>query len=465
VISEKERLSYLRRLRFPQPLEDEFQRHYFAQNRGFIRICLVAAAIPILLQAWYGWRRFGRVSPLHNPGSWHVLLLGLRVGVTFLPSAWRVFYPVAVGLAVMESLILGIPGFGLIAAAYNAPGTVGDIDRLLSNRLAGIFLWHLLFGLAFRLPARWMVLYLATEGLLVRQALAYSGLPPETVVLTAVTSLTVPALVYWLIAYHHERTARAEFIASRLLAEERDRSERLLLNVLPAPIADRLKAAPGTIADTHPEVSVLFADIVDFTPLSARLSPTTTVDLLNAIFSRFDALARQHGIEKIKTVGDAYMAVSGLPTARPDHLDALARMALEMQTAMEEFSQLGHGPIRLRIGLHTGLAVAGVIGTTKFAYDLWGDTVNTASRLESHGVPGKIQVSAAVAEKLRDQFRFTHRGPVEMKGCGRVDTYFVEGELIPGEPAVLAARSGGEGPLRPVPADDPAGVAADGSPS
>jgi len=205
---------------------------------------------------------------------------------------------------------------------------------------------------------------------------------------------------------------------------EQEKSERLLLNILPKPIADRLKQGQSVIADSFTEVTVLFADIVDFTRLSAQMSPTELVVLLNEIFSTFDRLAEQHGLEKIKTIGDAYMVVGGLPTPRPDHAEAIAEMALDMQRAIQFKVENGE-PLRIRIGIHTGPVVAGVIGTRKFSYDLWGDTVNTASRMESHGLSGGIQVTATTHERLRDKYLFKKRGMIQVKSKGEMMTYLL----------------------------------------
>ncbi|GAB4479845.1 MAG: hypothetical protein Kow00124_25930 [Anaerolineae bacterium] len=210
---------------------------------------------------------------------------------------------------------------------------------------------------------------------------------------------------------------------------ERERSERLLLNVLPGPIAERLKRNEATIADSFPEVTVLFADIVDFTPLSQRFNPDELVALLNGIFSAFDELTERHGLEKIKTVGDAYMVVGGLPQPRPDHTAAVADLALAMQEAIGEFHTPDGEPFRMRVGMHTGPVVAGVIGSTKFIYDLWGDTVNTASRMEAFGVPGAIQVTEAIYTRLCDAFHMEERGMVEVKGKGAMRTYLLHGRL------------------------------------
>ncbi len=228
-----------------------------------------------------------------------------------------------------------------------------------------------------------------------------------------------------LICYQMDVSARREFTAMRLLGEERERSERLLLNILPASIAERLKTSEAAIADHSEEVTVLFADIVGFTPLSARKTPQALVQMLDRIFSEFDALAETHGLEKIKTIGDAYMAAAGLPERRVDHAPAAARMAQGMLAAVARIAAETGEALALRIGLHSGPVVAGVIGTKKFSYDMWGDTVNTASRMESHGVPGAIHCSEATAALLRKGFALTPRGAVEIEGKGVMHTFLL----------------------------------------
>jgi class 3 adenylate cyclase len=213
----------------------------------------------------------------------------------------------------------------------------------------------------------------------------------------------------------------------RLLLAEQERSERLLLNVLPAPIAARLKAGEAVIADAFPEVTVLFADIVDFTRRSRQVSPAQVVAALNELFSAFDRLAQHHGLEKIKTIGDAYMVAGGLPQPRPDHAEVIAEMALAIQAEVARRADPSGQPLQVRIGIDTGPVEAGVIGTSKFSYDLWGDTVNTASRMESHGVAGCIQVTERTYQRLRDGYRFQRRGPIQVRGMGELVTYFLLG--------------------------------------
>lgn len=214
----------------------------------------------------------------------------------------------------------------------------------------------------------------------------------------------------------------------RQLQAEQARSERLLLSILPAPIAERLKQGQSTVAESYADASVLFADIVDFTEICTRRSAIAVVDMLNQIFSAFDQLAEQHGLEKIKTIGDAYMVVGGVPVTRPDHAAAIAGMALDMLTALEAFNLEQSESLRLRIGISTGPVVAGVIGTRKFAYDLWGDTVNTASRMESNGIPGCIQVTESTYQSLQNHYHFEERGMIPVKGKGSLMTYLLKGK-------------------------------------
>jgi len=215
--------------------------------------------------------------------------------------------------------------------------------------------------------------------------------------------------------------------AEAALRHQQEQTERLLLNILPEPIADRLKQDTRTIAEDFAEVSVMFADIVGFTQIASHLSPIELIGLLNQIFSAFDHLSEKHGLEKIKTVGDAYMVVGGLPVRRDDHAVAIAEMALDIQAAIAQFRQDTGKEFNIRIGINTGPVVAGVIGIKKFSYDLWGDTVNIASRMESHGVPGYIQVTAATYERLREQYLFEQRGAIQVKGKGEMTTYFLIG--------------------------------------
>lgn len=229
-------------------------------------------------------------------------------------------------------------------------------------------------------------------------------------------------------------TAGLIFYYLRRLVAERRRSEGLLLNVLPASIAARLKEDDSAVADRFVEASVLFADIVGFTPHAQALEPEQLVEELNSYFTAFDNLVDDYGVEKIKTLGDGYLAVAGIPEPIEDHQARICRLALSMQEEFKRISEANTSGLMLRIGVHSGPVVAGIIGTKRFSYDLWGDTVNTASRMESHGVPGEIQVTAELAKHLQAEFRFGPVRNIEVKGKGRIPTRLLIGEA-PSEPA------------------------------
>jgi class 3 adenylate cyclase len=222
--------------------------------------------------------------------------------------------------------------------------------------------------------------------------------------------------------FHQDLVIREQ---SEALEREKDKSDRLLLNVLPVQIADRLREGESTIADHYPSVTVIFSDVVGFTPMAARLTPERVVDLLGGIFECFDELVAQRGLEKIKTIGDCFMAAGGLPEPVEDHAVRVVDLGFAMLGELERLSgQLGE-QLQLRIGIHSGPVVGGVIGTRKFAFDVWGDTVNIASRLENHGVPGRIHVSQATCRLIAGQFECQPRGQVELRGVGTIDTYLI----------------------------------------
>ncbi|MFN3347737.1 adenylate/guanylate cyclase domain-containing protein [Pseudorhodoplanes sp.] len=206
----------------------------------------------------------------------------------------------------------------------------------------------------------------------------------------------------------------------------KERNEALLLSILPRAVVDRINGGAAMVADHIPEATIVFADIVNFTPFSGQMSPSEVVSVLNRIFSAFDRLVEQHGAEKIKTIGDGYMVAVGIPEPCDDHAAIAARLSLVMLDAFDAIRREMDAPIALRIGVHTGPAIAGVIGERKFAYDIWGTTVNIASRMESHGAPGHVHVSKAVADRLAGQFRFVPRGAVEVKGAGLMETFWLE---------------------------------------
>ncbi|SOC51843.1 adenylate/guanylate cyclase domain-containing protein [Ornithinimicrobium cerasi] len=298
---------------------------------------------------------------------------------------------------------------------------------------SGMVLWGLFVPLAalalvgVRHSLVWLVAFLAELALLAALDpffLGYAAQLPRSLVVWffVLNVLGVTLSAYVMLAYFVEQRARAH----RALEVERERSERLLLNVLPQPIADRLKGGTGVIAERHESATVLFADLVGFTEYALVMAPEDLVALLDRIFTQFDRRAGEEGLEKIKTIGDAYMVAGGVPEARSGHVAAVARMALAMRSDIATLcAETGETWLQVRIGIDTGPVVAGVIGRRKFAYDLWGDTVNTASRMQSSALPGDIQVTSRVAAALDDSFIVQSRGTSQVRGKGPMETFLL----------------------------------------
>ena len=252
----------------------------------------------------------------------------------------------------------------------------------------------------------------------------------------ALNFVSISAMVYVLLWYFsREKIKLREAVDAqgRAVSMEKELSDRLLLNILPEPIAIRLKRQETNIADGHADVTVMFADIVNFTHMSEEMSPNETVHLLNDIFSEFDMLAEKHGIEKIKTIGDAYMAAGGLRSSTTQYVDAMADMALQMQAFVARYTAPNGERMSLRVGLATGAVVAGVIGRRKFSYDLWGDTVNVAARMSSEAHPGLIQVDAVTYRRLHNRYAFDEMQQIDVKGKGMMQVYNLLGAKLPAD--------------------------------
>jgi adenylate cyclase len=301
---------------------------------------------------------------------------------------------------------------------------------------SGVALWALIAPMGAIMwsprPARWFGGFFALLVLsaLIEPALTPAGVPAGLRLGFFVLNLGAPSLTAFVLLRYflHERDAARDALADehRKLQAERARSERLLLNVLPASIAERLKQGERTIADRS-VATVVFADLVGFTTYAHERQPEQVVQVLNEVVTWLDDLADRFGLEKIKTMGDAYMAVAGIPAPHTDHVAAVAEMALTLIETAPSLPGLDSGPLRMRVGIDTGSVVAGVIGIRKFSYDLWGDTVNTASRMETTGVPGRIQVTRQVVDALEHAYYFEPRGEIPVKGKGLMSTWFLVG--------------------------------------
>ncbi len=278
----------------------------------------------------------------------------------------------------------------------------------------------------------------AVFGLYLAAALLHFRVEDRSILIEGVFFLSSASTIATVGARLAHQLREREFSTRWALNHERDAAEQLLCSILPASIVKRLKRDQSAIAEAFMEATVMFVDIVGFTPLSARMPPGKLVEMLNQVFSKFDALTERHGLEKIKTIGDAYMVVGGVPTPRKDHAVAMATLALEMRDVTGSLHTPTGEPLQIRIGLNCGPVVAGVIGTTKFSYDLWGDTVNTAARMEAHAEPGTIQVTERAFERLRTQFHLEPRGSIDVKGKGPMKTYVLVGPRLSLRPPARA---------------------------
>jgi class 3 adenylate cyclase len=339
-------------------------------------------------------------------------VFGLALAVTFAP----------VGLTVNEAFI-GIAilaaGTGILRMMELATAVVGV--RYFAGLLLVILAAHSMFRLRFQTATLVSLLVVVAWALQI-------GLRSDTPwweYLNSTFFLVAAVILGMFGSYSIERFSRRAWLARRDAEEERERSERVLLNVLPEPIAERLKDEGGPLADAFPEATIMFVDLVDFTNLSSSLAPGRLVGLLNRLFTEFDRISEAHGVEKIGTSGDSYMAVAGVPLPVADHAERIADAALAMRDAVA--AREGDIEVEVRIGIATGPVVAGVIGEKRLYYDLWGMPVTIASRMQAHGLAGEIQVTGAVREALGGRYEFEERGPIEVKGVGEMRTWLLQG--------------------------------------
>lgn len=397
-------------------LEEEFQRYRFEKALPLSRLTLVLGAGLYaafgLLDQWVlpnavhaAWViRFGVVCPI---------VLGV-FGLSFTRMFRRFAQPLLATVTLSAGLgIVAIIGLGDQQAANLYYAGLVIVLFLTYTLLQLRFTYATLSSLIFMGAYEWVAIVLR---------------PTPSLILLSNNFFFVTANVVGMLAgYTLERGVRTDFLQRRVIETQRREADKLLRNVLPEAIAQRLKTEEGAIADYVPDVTVLFADFVGFTALSERLAPSALLHVLSEMFTAFDRLADKHGLEKIKTIGDAYMVAGGVPNPLPGHAKAVADMALEMLGEVAALGKKLDLPFQIRIGVHSGPVIAGVIGIKKFSYDLWGDTVNTASRLEAHGVAGAIQVSAMLRERLGDAYLFEERGVIQLKGKGPVEAYLLRG--------------------------------------
>ncbi len=374
-------------------------------------IALLTAASG-LIEAWF--------APMQSADA-TLLILRYGVAVPLLLAVAGLTRVPWCAARIQPLTFAGVQGFAWL---YAVPGLLAVPRDVLGPLL---FVWLFILTAsqaAARLRGRWLV----------ASALGVSAAALASVILTRppwvertvfLYTLATTLLVLLYSAWQQERSQRREFVMQKQIDLERQKVEELLLHILPRQVADRLKADNRVIADGFDCATVLFSDLVGFTPLATVTPPDQLLAMLDDLVSTFDDLADTLGLEKIKTIGDAYMVAGGLPDPQPDHAQRIARMALQMQAAMAQFNARRGSDLALRIGIHSGPVVAGIVGKHKFVYDLWGDSVNIASRMESHGAPGAIQVSDAAYALLRNDFQFEPRGTIEVKGKGEMKTWWL----------------------------------------
>ena len=413
-------------LQFSSPLEVRFLQDYARRSLAHVRSTLVTG---ILFYALFGvLDEVSVVDPDLKVLLWVIRygiicpVLGAILVLTFTPRFLR-------WMQLFNGLAILIAGLG-ICALRGVPVPVDNFDGAVIGLILVLIYAYTIARLRYLYAT---VISVTVSSLYLWVSLQLRGSPPEVEFQSGFYLLSTN-LIGIFASYSAEFAARKDFFQTQLLKLEQRRSEGLLLNILPQPIAEQLKRKQGIIAEYFQEVTILFADLVRFTELAAEIPPTELVGLLNLIISPFDELVDRYGLEKIKTIGDAYMAASGIPTPRSDHAVAAAELALAMQDAIQGFQLKDGRPLQLRIGLSSGPVVAGVIGTKKFIYDLWGDTVNLASRMESQGACGQIQVSQATYQRLKDRFWLEERGVIPIKGRGEMRTFWLRGSLS--DPAI-----------------------------
>lgn len=405
---------------------EEFHREIYlvTLERAYFVSYLQLGLNTFLLVA-FDWMTFRAGLWKENPGYRHAFIW--RVGVLVVFGMYVLVYrrlrPATQEDVQRKHRVLG----SAIVAWIIASGTWLSITNQYLISDVSIFAVSILAAaVAFPLPNRLRQLAypVALVGLML--GIQVIGASPQASLSLLTNASGVVAVAYFLERLTQKRQMGA-LIDAKVIESERALSDRLLTNILPESVAERLRTSPGMIADGFTSASILFADVCGFTTLAAKMSPATLVRLLNALFSRLDALLDEHGVEKIKTIGDAYMVASGLPTASNDHAVRLASFALDLQQAVREFNDAEGVEITVRVGMNSGPVVAGVIGSKRLIYDLWGDTVNVASRMESHGVPGRIQVTEATATLLAGHFEFEAPTKLKVKGLGDMPAYLLIG--------------------------------------
>ncbi len=420
----KEQKKSIRTLKFPGEMEAEFRREFLKKSLPAYRWLLPLIVVMFASFALLDWISFNHFLK-------EILIIRF-IGAAFilavtLVSYFKIFEKISQSALTIASIVSGSCINAIIAVSDNSDPGSDFYFAALALVFMGAFV-----ALRLRVVnAHWVTIFvmIGYEYVAIQHQGLLSSAGKFSIFLITNFILAGTSMLGLITCFNLEVSARRDFLQQRLLEEEHQKAEALLLNIFPENISKRLKLSSDTIADGFENVTVVFADIANFTNLAQRITPEYLVEFLNRIFSMFDDLVEKHGLEKIKTIGDAYMIASGLPDHREDHAVAAARLSLEMMQIARRFKleSTGEG-LTLRIGINSGPVVAGVIGKKRFIYDLWGDAVNLASRMESHGIPGEIQISRETYELVKDKFETEERGIIHVKGKGDIMVYFLRRE-------------------------------------
>ncbi len=421
-------LEYQNYVRFPLPLERVFRQDFFRNSVNYVRAAIITVTLPIAA--------FLILDVNAAPESWPIFW-GIRavmvstlllIPITFRFSQFQRFF---VWIATLAALVF-VLGVSLMIALSQPHEASFDFYYvgLVIAAVGGPAAFGLLFPQSVVLGASILAIYGGIAIGIQHLLRTATGRVEFEVACFFLVGAVITGIIG---SYFNERRHRRDFLQRCLIEQQRAEAERLrhqadrlLLNILPSEVAQTLKQSSQIIAEDFAQASVLFADIVNFTVLSSRMAPAQVVKMLNEVFSHFDELTEDYGLEKIKTIGDCYMVAAGVPRPRYDHAQALANLALDIQAFSKNYTLDGE-PLGFRIGINSGPVTAGVIGRKKFIYDLWGDVVNTASRMESHGQGGQIQITQATYDLIHQQFNCQRCGELSIKGKGRMTVYWVTG--------------------------------------
>jgi class 3 adenylate cyclase len=414
--------AYADKLRFPAEIEAQFREDYHLNTISTTRFAMV---LGILLYSLFGILDIYAV-PISKNIVWFIRYV---IVVPFFILLLIASYNTRFQKHIQSLVCLGVAVAGLgVVAGITVALEEESASRFYFSGLLLTSMWA--YGLS-RLRFRYAVLanLIILVGYEYANIIIKQRLESETGTLIFILHnffLLSANVIGMFTSYNLERYTRRDFLQKLTIQAQRDQADKLLYNVLPERIAEKLKQSNETIAEEFSAASVLFADIVNFTPISARFAPHEVVDMLNELFSHFDELVDKYGVEKIQVAGDGYMVAAGVPTPRPDHATVLAQLALDMQEYVKREEFLGgKHPVEIRIGLNSGSLIGGVIGRKKFFYALWGDMVNTASRMQSHGASGKIQITRATYELVKDDFECEYIGEIAVKGKGKLEAWYL----------------------------------------